>query len=1116
MLTENSKKYFNNLKKDVDFVYSEANSAKKIGIDPVSKVEIPLAMNMAQKIIGLISNIYPEIEGVGIEGRIIELEGEFGKLDPTVVFKIAQEISQEKFCKFKDHISAIDCAIRVGFAYITLAVVSSPIEGFVGIKIKKTHEGKNYLEASFAGPIRSAGTTASCLVLMLIDYLRELFGFAKYDPSEEENKRNVSELNDFHERVANLQYMPTDDEILFLSKNMPIQVAGEPSEKLEVSNYKNLERVGTNFLRSGFCLIFAEGLAQKAAKGFRLYNQAKKNGIYMTGFDWLNDYIEFHEKRTKGEAEDSSATYIKDLVAGRPVFGHPSKIGSFRFRYGVSRNNGFSAASVHPATMGITNDFIAIGTQLKIEKPTKGCIITTNDKIEGPIVKLKNGSVEKVETLERAREIYEDIEEIIYLGDIMIPYSDLLNRNRKLIAPGYVEEWWARELEEKINKKIDFYNITYNDAVNYSKEFGVSLYPKLIYYWNSITREELVELINSINGSDIISGKISLKLNESKKVLEKIGLPHKIIDGKIVLDELESKKLIINLGLVKENSKIKVKEIIGENILEIINNLSDFEIRDKSGTFIGARMGRPEKAKLRKLSGSPNVLFPLGKEGGRLKILQTALEKGEVNEMFPISYCEKCKSETIYSTCEKCKSKTKKMGYDRATREKGFFEGDSFCYKKIDIKHYYESAVKDLGVNFPVSVKCIKDSTSAEKDVENLAKGILRAKYNLSVNKDGTIRIDATEMPLTFFKSKEIGTSVKKLRELGYIKDIDGNDLESDDQILRIMPHDVLIPNYSIDDELKGEDIFTNVCNFVDDELELLYKKSRIYNIKTREDLIGKLGVCMAPHNCAGVVCRFIGFSETLGLMASPFMHAAIRRDCDGDEAAIMILGDVLLNFSRKYLPRHRGSTQDAPLVLNAKIDAGEVDDQILDFECVNEYPLELYQKATEEKHSSEVNIDTIKSAMKRGEDVFEKIGFTHNVSDFNYGVKCSNYKILPTMNEKVDAQMDLAEKINAVDEDDVARLIIERHFIRDMKGNLRKFSMQTFRCSDCNEIMRRTPINGKCPRCESRKILFTVNEGGIKKYLDSAMNLSEKYKVGNYLKQSLVLVKEAIESIFG
>ena len=39
-------------------------------------------------------------------------------------------------------------------------------------------------------------------------------------------------------------------------------------------------------------------------------------------------------------------------------------------------------------------------------------------------------------------------------------------------------------------------------------------------------------------------------------------------------------------------------EIASEkNVLEIVNSLSDFEIRDKAGEFIGARMGRPEKAK---------------------------------------------------------------------------------------------------------------------------------------------------------------------------------------------------------------------------------------------------------------------------------------------------------------------------------------------------------------------------------------------------------------------------------------------------------------------------------------------------------------------------------------
>jgi len=82
--------------------------------------------------------------------------------------------------------------------------------------------------------------------------------------------------------------------------------------------------------------------------------------------------------------------------------------------------------------------------------------------------------------------------------------------------------------------------------------------------------------------------------------------------------------------------------------------------------------------------------------------------------------------------------------------------------------------------------------------------------------------------------------------------------------------------------------------------------------------------------------------------------------------------------------------------------------------------------------------------------------GFTHNTDNFNDSVICSSYKTLETMQDKVRHQMELVEKLRAADTSDTARLIIERHFMRDMKGNLRKFSMQGFRCVECNEIMRR------------------------------------------------------------
>ncbi|MFC1666214.1 hypothetical protein ACFLZF_00690 [Nanoarchaeota archaeon] len=557
-----------------------------------------------------------------------------------------------------------------------------------------------------------------------------------------------------------------------------------------------------------------------------------------------------------------------------------------------------------------------------------------------------------------------------------------------------------------------------------------------------------------------------------------------------------------------------------------MNNFSCYEIKDKAGEFIGARMGRPEKAKLRKLQGSPNFLFPVGREGGRLRSLQAACEVGKIKNNFPIYFCKECRYETIYPTCEKCGKKNKQMYYFNDLKEKNFEkkikgsekQGVSYCVKSIEINEYFNDAVSKLGMKkeeVPLLIKGIRGMSSGSKKVEHLAKGILRAKHNLQVNKDGTVRFDATELPIVSFKPKEISVGIEKLKSMGYLKDINGHDLIGDDQILELKPHDVILPCSKDSPDEKADEVFIRICNFIDELLIKFYDLSPIYNIKTRDDLVGKIGVFMAPHNCAGVVCRFIGFSKVQGVLASPYMHAAVRRDCDGDEAALMMLCDVLINFSKEFLPSHRGGTQDAPLVLNAKINAGEVDDQILDFECVREYPLELYELAEKKEHSSKVNIRTVKDVLRENEDPFVDIGFTHNTSDFNKGVNCSSYKLLATMKDKVSHQMKLVEKIRAVDTEDVARLIIDRHFIRDMRGNLRKFSMQGFRCVACNEIMRRPPLKGVCVNCGG-KLIFTVHEGGIKKYLEPALDLSKKYNLSSYMKQNLELIKRYIDSIFG
>src|SRR3972149_240036 len=134
--------YFDVLKSRMKNEHAVAESARKKGFDAVDRVEIVLAENMAERVVGLISVVAPQVRGSGMEQRIMELEKQFGALDWRVALKIAEEVAQEKFCKFSSKKEAIEVGIRVGFAYVTVGVVSSPLDGLVNIEFKQRMDGK--------------------------------------------------------------------------------------------------------------------------------------------------------------------------------------------------------------------------------------------------------------------------------------------------------------------------------------------------------------------------------------------------------------------------------------------------------------------------------------------------------------------------------------------------------------------------------------------------------------------------------------------------------------------------------------------------------------------------------------------------------------------------------------------------------------------------------------------------------------------------------------------------------------------------------------------------------------------------------------------------------------
>jgi DNA polymerase II large subunit len=405
-----------------------------------------------------------------------------------------------------------------------------------------------------------------------------------------------------------------------------------------------------------------------------------------------------------------------------------------------------------------------------------------------------------------------------------------------------------------------------------------------------------------------------------------------------------------------------------------------------------------------------------------------------------------------------------------------------------------------------LDVKCVKGLISKQKVAEHLGKGILRAKHGVVVFKDGTIRYDFTNLPLTHFKPGEIGLSVEKAWELGYSHDINGEELRTDTQIVELKQQDVIISVDAASHLLK-------VSQFVDSLLTKFYGLAPYYNASRKEDLIGQLVLGLAPHTSAGILGRIIGFTTASACYAHPFFHAAKRRNCDGDEDSILLLLDALLNFSLFFLPEKRGGKMDAPLVLVPFINPKEVDKEAYNVSTAREYPLEFYEAACAGKHPKEVEIETAANKIAKPKDAYG-FGYTHETADIAAGPTNSLYKQLGTMVEKMEAQLRLARMIRAVDECEVAETVIENHFLRDIKGNLRAFGSQKMRCSKCNAKYRRVPLSGTCKRCGS-KIVPTVHAASIKKYLDVSLRIANEYHVSDYTRQRLELLDKDVNLLF-
>lgn len=1107
--------YFTMLEQELDIAYSVAQRARALGKDPSYEVEIPLAQDMASRVESLVG---PR----GIAKVIRELD-ESGMSRETVALNVAARICQGGSEMEKSE--AAEQAVRSALAVLTEGIVSAPLEGIAGVKIRDNFDGTKYLAIYFAGPIRSAGGTAAALAVLIADYVSQKLHLNRYKVTSDEIERFIEEA-DLYNRTVRLQYRPSPDEIRLALSKIGVEITGETTDDVEITGHRDLPRIETNKLRGGAMLALCEGILQKSSKILKI---TKSNSI--EGWEWLENVG--LNKKTKVVEEKEVAPnwkYLSDIIAGRPIFSHPMARGGFRIRYGRSRNTGFAGWGIHPATMFIVDSFLAVGTQMKTERPGKANVTAPVDSIEGPIVKLKDGSVVRVETSEQAKEIVGKVEEILFLGDALIGYGEFLENNQPLLPSGYVEEWWVQELEaaggrERHDRYIDNpFDIGEKDALRISEELKIPLHPSFTYHWEDIDLEDLRALVRWREDAIIEKGRLILKKGPNKGLLERICLPHVVEKDRIIIESETFKRCTDPVRFDKVFPLIsKEGKEEKELVLEVVSATLGIKLRQKCPYTVGGRMGRPEKAKERSMSPMVHGLFPVGDAGGKTRSIVKAMGNNYIRVEVSNRYCGSCNLGTYRLKCPKCGGATLpyRICNNRRCNRNGhkLFDSDrndcescgqrlhTYSYKDIDIKTEMERAVEGLAVSLPSEVKGVIGMISADKFPEPLEKAILRSINGVSVFKDGTMRFDATDVPLTHFVPREVNSNVSTLLSMGYTTDIYGRRLEDDDQVLELKVQDIVLSD-------NAADYLAQCCRFIDDLLERYYGLPRFYNVSSREDLFGKLVIGLAPHTSAGVLGRIIGYTGAKVGYAHPFFHAAKRRNCDGDEDAIMLLMDALLNFSRQFLPEHRGGKMDAPLVLTTRIDPEEIDKEVHNLDISSRYPIEFYEKTQEFIHPSQIDLPTV-SGRLGSERAFHDLYYTLPTRDIADGPWASAYKTLGAMTDKIESQLELARKIRAVDLDDTAQRVIVSHFIPDMIGNLHSFAKQSFRCVNCNTIFRRLPLSGRCNKCHGGRLVLTVSKGSVEKYLQVSKDIARRYNIDPYIAQRIEVIESELNSVF-
>lgn len=1005
-----------------------------------------------------------------------------------------------------------ELALRVCLGVLTEGVVTAPLDGLVSAKIDPVD---NFPRLVFAGPIRAVGGTNLIYILVVAEYLRKKLGLNTYTPTEAEVERTIAEIKQYIKKYPG-QIRPSTQELDFVVRNCSIMVDGVETEIEEVSVHKKLPRIQKSRIRGAISLVFVEGFILRSKKILPILEYFELDNWQ----PWIKDLIVL-SKTYREEGQRSNTQTKFSLTMGRPLLSTHNSLNGLRLKIGRSPTTGLAGSNVTKELIDLVK-FINVGTQLVINSPGKATTITgISADLAKPIVLYKDNTIDYY-TVGR----YDQVEKILDLGQILICTGDFIEFNKELPERDYCVSCWLNDT----HNEVDFKDLTEIEHLNIRALYeNAKLHPQYALMIDALDFKEYMYLRNRIKKGDYSINPEVIELLKKANVLCKydgVSFTPKykaVFEYYLLLDEP------INLDLYYEYL-YEEKNRSGSNLTKYINHLrrasKKTQVPEKGRASLYARVGRCEAVNISRVKPKPfNALINYDYTV-KSDSFWAAIEKAPYKYAnFNLRYCHDCKKETYLRNCGTCMKDTSyAFRCDTCESYYNYTLKDLKRHEDHKLKKYYkkkinyEDELKDLqstGLDLSESIKQLTNDYPLKPATKNpvlsyepLIKGVLRSKRGLFATKDGTIRTTFCNASTTHFTPRMINTDYCLLKKMGYQLDVNGKELNSQDQILALKYTDCII-SYA-----TAQWIF-KITKFIDELLIYYYKTDTVYyNFKTVTDLVGILTQMISPHTSNAVLGRVIGFVNNYCVYTHPLSVSCRRRDIDGDIDALYVTADMILNCSKKFIPEQkRGALMSVPLTLTTQYHINQLDKQVLSLELNESY---YDGKLINTRAYMPADLKNICVRYKNYLDhQLEPKEIKYNVKSFSFDVGNYHnwYKDSTDTAQKLERFIDLTEKLSFIDKKEVYMGLIEGHILPDIVGNLNAFYRQEYKCSFCGLKYPKLPLKLNCTKCNVGLLKPTVYPGMVLKFYNILKFFEKLQYLPKYLTQKITVLDLVLES---